>query len=51
MTAKVGNQLRQVLIPGTNQPYVIRLDITSNPPIFQKGYFSGTGCIAEVARQ
>jgi type VI secretion system protein ImpL len=51
MTAKVGNQLRQVLIPGTNLPYVVRLDITSNPPIFQKGYFSGIGCVAEVARQ
>jgi hypothetical protein len=29
---------------------VVSLDISANPPVFDKGYFAGMGCVAEVAK-
>jgi hypothetical protein len=45
---KAGRKDRPVLSPVTRQPLVIRLEI--NNPIFQKAYFAGFGCVAEVAK-
>jgi len=49
MTLRSGKQGRPVLNP-SGQPVTVRLDIGANPPIFDRGYFSGMGCIAEVAK-
>jgi type VI protein secretion system component VasK len=35
----------------TSQPITVTFDVSANPPIFQPGYFSGLGCVAEVAKQ
>jgi type VI secretion system protein ImpL len=32
------------------QPAVLRIDISVNPPVFDKGYFSGLGCVADIAK-
>jgi hypothetical protein len=32
------------------KPVVVSLDIAATPPVFDKGYFAGMGCVAEVAR-
>lgn len=34
----------------TSHPLTVTLDISANPPIFDKGYFSGMSCVAEVAK-
>ena len=33
-----------------NQPVSAKLDITANPPVLEKGYFSTLACVAEVAK-
>jgi type VI secretion system protein ImpL len=50
MTLRGGKQGRPVLNPATNQPVTVRFEINANPPIFDRGYFSGFGCVAEIAR-
>jgi type VI secretion system protein ImpL len=47
-TLVAGRDPRPVLHDG--KPVTVRLDITANPPVFEKGYFSGMACVAEVAR-
>jgi type VI secretion system protein ImpL len=32
------------------KPIVAKLDISATPPVFDKGYFAGMGCVAEVAK-
>jgi type VI protein secretion system component VasK len=49
MTLRGGKQGRPVLNPA-GQPVTVRFDIAANPPIFDRGYFSGLGCVAEVAK-
>jgi type VI secretion system protein ImpL len=50
MTLRGGKQGRPVLNQATSQPVTVRFDIGANPPVFDKGYFSGLSCVAEVAR-
>jgi hypothetical protein len=47
---KGGRQGRPVLNQATGQPVIVRLDIIANPPIFDRGYFSGLSCVSEIAR-
>jgi hypothetical protein len=47
-TLVAGRDPRPVLHDG--KPVTVRLDITANPPVFEKSYFSGMACVAEVAR-
>jgi type VI protein secretion system component VasK len=46
MKLKTGKSDTQVTHNG--KPVVVKLDIT--PPIFDKSYFAGMGCVAEVAK-
>ena len=46
MKLKTGKSDTQVNHNG--KPVVIKLDIT--PPVFDKSYFAGMGCVAEVAK-
>jgi type VI secretion system protein ImpL len=50
-TLRTGQSGRTVTT-GTGQPVVVRfdLDMLGAPPVFRKGYFSGWGCVADVAR-
>ena len=32
------------------KPLAVRLEVEMTPPLYQKGYFSGLACVAEVAR-
>jgi type VI secretion system protein ImpL len=50
MTMKAGKSGRPVLNQATGQPVTVRLEITANPPIFDKGFFSGLTCVSDVAR-
>jgi type VI secretion system protein ImpL len=50
MTLKAGKQGRTVNNEATGQPVTLRFEITANPPVFDKNYFAGMGCVAEVAR-
>jgi len=45
-----GKPPRPVTRTGSNQPITARLDITANPPVLDKGYFSSLACVAEVAK-
>ena len=38
-----------MLNQATGQPVTVRLEITANPPIFDKGFFSGLTCVSDVA--
>ena len=49
-TPRSGRAGRPALNPTTGQPIVLRIDISVNPPVFDKGYFSGFGCVADIAR-
>ena len=51
MTLRAGKTGRPVLNQATNQPVTVRLEITANPPVFDKGYFASVGCVTEVAKQ
>ena len=48
MALRAGKQGRAVLYNG--QPVIVRFDLAANPPVFDKGYFSGLSCVAEVAK-
>jgi type VI secretion system protein ImpL len=50
-TLRTGQSQRAVTT-STGQPVSVRfdLDMMGSPPIFRKGYFSGWGCTADVAR-
>lgn len=48
MALRAGKQGRAVLYNG--QPVIVRFDLAANPPVFDKGYFSGLACVAEVAK-
>jgi hypothetical protein len=48
MTLKSGKRDAQVKHNG--QPVVVRLDISATPPVFDKGYFAGMGCVADAAK-
>jgi len=48
MALRAGKQGRAVLYNG--QPVIVRFDIAANPPVFDKAYFGGLACVAEVAR-
>jgi type VI secretion system protein ImpL len=50
MTLKAGKSGRPVLNQATGQPITVRLEIAANPPIFDKGFFSGLTCVSDVAR-
>ena len=50
MTLKAGKSGRPVLNQATGQPITVRLEITANPPVFDKGFFSGLTCVSDVAR-
>ena len=39
-----------MLNQATGQPITVRLEIAANPPIFDKGFFSGLTCVSDVAR-
>jgi hypothetical protein len=45
-------QSQRLVTTSTGQPVSVRfdLDMMGSPPIFRKGYFSGWGCVADVAR-
>lgn len=50
-TLRTGQSQRAVTT-SSGQPVSVRfdLDMMGSPPIFRKGYFSGWGCVADVAR-
>jgi type VI protein secretion system component VasK len=50
---KSGKSDKPVTSPLTNQPIVVHfnVDMGSNPPVFQKGYFRELGCVPEVAKK
>lgn len=50
-TLRTGQSGRPVTT-SSGQPVSVRfdLDMMGSPPIFRKGYFSGWGCVADVAR-
>jgi type VI secretion system protein ImpL len=50
MTLKAGKSGRPVVNQATGQPVTVRLEITANPPIFDKGFFSGLTCVSDVAK-
>ncbi len=50
MTLKAGKSGRPVLNQATGQPVTVRLEITANPPVFDKGFFSGLTCVPDVAK-
>jgi hypothetical protein len=50
MTLKAGKQGRTVNLESTGQPVTLRFEISATPPIFDKGYFSGMACVADVVK-
>jgi type VI secretion system protein ImpL len=48
-TLKTGRSERMVTT-ASGQPVLVRFDLDMSPPVFRKGYFSGWGCTADVAR-
>jgi type VI protein secretion system component VasK len=50
MQLKAGKQGKTVDDPTTKQPVTLRFQINANPPIFDKGYFAGMACVANIAR-
>jgi type VI protein secretion system component VasK len=49
MTLRSGRQGRPILNP-SGQPVTVRFEIAATPPIFDRGYFGGLACVAEVAK-
>lgn len=49
MTLRSGRQGRPILNQA-GQPVTVRFELAANPPIFDRGYFSGLSCVAEVAK-
>jgi type VI protein secretion system component VasK len=50
MVLKAGKQGKTVNLESTGQPVTLRFEISANPPVFDKNYFAGMGCVADVAR-
>jgi hypothetical protein len=50
MLLKAGKQGKTVNNEATGQPVTLRFQITANPPIFDKGYFAGMACVAQIAK-
>ncbi len=50
MTLRAGRSGQAVTNRATGLPVTLRLDITANPPVFDKGYFATLGCVSEVAK-
>jgi type VI protein secretion system component VasK len=50
MTLRSGRSGQPVKNAATGQPVTVRLDFSANPPVFDKGYFAGFGCVAQVAK-
>jgi type VI protein secretion system component VasK len=46
----VDNRGRPALNAATGQPITVTFDISATPAIFDRGYFSGMSCVAEVAK-
>lgn len=46
----VDNRGRPALNAATGQPITVTFEIAATPAIFDRGYFSGLSCVAEVAR-
>ena len=46
----VDSRGRPALNAANGQPITVTFDISATPPIFDKGYFSGMSCVAEVAK-
>ena len=45
-----GNPKRVTKDAATGHDVTVSFEIVANPPVFDKGYFSGLGCVANVAR-
>ena len=50
MTARSGKSQQPIINQATGQPVTMRFEISATPPIFDKGYFSGFACVADVAK-
>ncbi len=50
MRLKYGKSDRSQTDAATGKPLTLTFEITANPPIFDRGYFSGMACIADVVR-
>lgn len=50
MMLKAGKQGKTVNNEATGQPVTLRFQINANPPIFDKGYFAGMACVAQIAK-
>ncbi|HWC97725.1 MAG TPA: ImcF-related family protein [Candidatus Sulfopaludibacter sp.] len=46
----VDSRGRAALNAANGQPITVTFDISANPAIFDRGYFTGMGCVAEVAK-
>jgi type VI secretion system protein ImpL len=46
----VDSRGRPALNAANGQPITVTFEISATPPIFDKGYFSGMSCVAEVAK-
>jgi hypothetical protein len=46
-TARIGKD-RPMMVNG--KPLTVRVEVGMTPPLYQRGYFSSLGCVAEVAR-
>ncbi len=50
MTLKAGRSNQPVLNKATGQPVTLRFDISATPPVFDRGYFGGMACVADIAK-
>jgi type VI secretion system protein ImpL len=50
MTLKAGKSGKTVNLESTGQPVTLRFEISATPPIFDRGYFSGMACVADVVK-
>jgi type VI secretion system protein ImpL len=50
MKLKSGKSGKVILDQATQQPVTLVFEINANPPIFDKGYFAGMACVAEVVK-
>lgn len=50
MTLKSGKSGKVIIDQATGQPVTLTFEIAANPPIFDKGYFSGMACVADVVK-
>jgi type VI secretion system protein ImpL len=50
MTLKSGKSGKPIVDQATGQPVNLKFEISANPPIFDKGYFAGMACVADVVK-